>query len=78
MRLVDDLLDKASRVLRDMVPYKRPRLTATKVSGDRDEPLFDLSRLSDQELLFLRPTILKAQQARRDDQIEVEIVHSTR
>ncbi len=62
MRFVDDLLDKAARVLRDMLPYKRARLTAMKVSGDRDAPLFDLSALSDQELLFLRRTILKAQQ----------------
>src|SRR5215468_10690643 len=43
MRLVDDLLDKAARVLRDMVPYTRPRLVATKISGDKDAPLFDLS-----------------------------------
>ena len=62
MRLVDELLDKAARVLRDMVPYTRPRLTATKVSGDRDAPLFDLSALSNSELTFLRRTILKAQQ----------------
>jgi hypothetical protein len=34
MRLVDDLLDKGARVLRDMVPYKRPRLAAMKVQGD--------------------------------------------
>ncbi len=61
MRLVDDLLDKAARVLRDMVPYKRPRLTATKVSGDKEAPLFDLSTLTDSELAFLRRTILKAQ-----------------
>src|SRR5258708_39863359 len=62
MKLVDDLLDKAARVLRDMVPYKRPRLTATKVSGDKDAPLFDLSTLTDSELAFLRRTVLKAQQ----------------
>jgi hypothetical protein len=61
MRLVDDLLDKAARVLRDMVPYKRPRLAAMKVSGDKDAPLFDLSTLTDNELAFLRRTILKAQ-----------------
>ena len=60
MRLVDDLLDKAARVLRDMVPYKRARLTATKVSGDQDAPLFDLTALSDSELTFLRRTVLKA------------------
>jgi hypothetical protein len=61
MRLVYDLLDKSARVLRDMLPYKRARLTATKLSGDKDAPLFDLSGLSDQELHFLRRTILKAQ-----------------
>jgi len=60
MRLVDDLLDKAARVLRDMVPYTRPRLAAMKVSGDEDAPLFDLSALSDSELAFLRRTVLKA------------------
>jgi hypothetical protein len=60
MRLIDDLLDKAARVLRDMVPYTRPRLTATKVSGDEDAPLFDLSTLTDSELAFLRRTVLKA------------------
>ena len=62
MSLVYDLLDKAARVLRDMVPYKRARLTAMKVQGDKDYPLFDLSALSDQELLFLRRIILKSQQ----------------
>jgi hypothetical protein len=62
MRLVYDLFDKAARVLRDMVPYKRARLTAMKVSGDEDAPLFNLSSLSDGELAFLRRTILKAQQ----------------
>jgi len=59
-RLVDDLLDKAARVLRDMVPYKRARLSAMKVSGDQDAPLFNLSALSDSELAFLRRTVLKA------------------
>jgi hypothetical protein len=62
MRLVYDLFDKAARVLRDLVPYKRARLTAMKVSGDEDAPLFNLSALSDRELAFLRRTILKAQQ----------------
>ena len=62
MRLIDDWLDKAPRILRDMVPYTRPRLTATKISGGKDYPLFDLSALSDGELAFLRRTVLKAQQ----------------
>jgi hypothetical protein len=61
-RLVDDLLDKAARVLRDMVPYKRPRLATMKVQGDPNAPLFDLTGLTDSELAFLRRTILKARQ----------------
>jgi hypothetical protein len=44
-------------------PFVHPRLQTTKVQGDKDAPLFNLSALSDQELLFLRRTILKAQQA---------------
>jgi hypothetical protein len=64
MRLVYDLLDKPARVLRDMVPYKRPRLTAMKVSGDQDAPLFNLSTLSYNELAFLRSCRL-AQSASR-------------
>jgi hypothetical protein len=59
---VNELLEMAARVLKDMVPYRLPRLTATKVSGDKDAPLFDLSALSDSELVFLRRTVLKAQQ----------------
>jgi hypothetical protein len=51
-----------ARVLRDMVPYKRPRLAAMKVQGDKDGPLFDLSALTDNELAFLRRTVLKATQ----------------
>ena len=43
-----------------MVPYKRPRLAAVKVQGDKDAPLFDLSQLTDSELAFLRRTVLKA------------------
>jgi hypothetical protein len=57
---IDQLRDMLSRVLRDMVPYKRPRLATMKVQGDKDAPLFDLTQLSDSELAFLRRTILKA------------------
>jgi hypothetical protein len=60
MRLVYDLLDKAARVLRDMVPYKRPRLSTTKVQGDKDCALYDLSALSDSELASMRRLVLKA------------------
>jgi hypothetical protein len=41
-------------------PFVHPKLATTKVQGDRDAPLFDLSQLTDSELAFLRRTILKA------------------
>jgi hypothetical protein len=41
-------------------PFVHPRLAAVKVQGDKDAPLFDLSALTDDELAFLRRTILKA------------------
>ena len=47
-------------VLSKLLPYEKPRLTTTKVQGDRNYPLFDLSALSDSELAFLRRTIRKA------------------
>jgi hypothetical protein len=54
--------ERLARILKDLLPYEKPRLTTTKVQGDRDAPLFDLSALSDSELAFLRRTVLKAQQ----------------
>ena len=54
--------ERLARTLKDLLPYEKPRLTTTKVQGDRDYPLFDLSALSDSELAFLRRTVLKAQQ----------------
>jgi hypothetical protein len=53
--------ERLARILKDLLPYEKPRLTTTKVQGDKDYPLFDLSALSDSELAFLRRTILKAQ-----------------
>jgi hypothetical protein len=41
-------------------PFCHPRLAAVKMSGDKDAPLFDLSALTDNELAFLRRTVLKA------------------
>jgi hypothetical protein len=54
--------ERLARTLKDLLPYEKPRLMTTKVQGDKDYPLFDLSALSDSELAFLRRTILKAQQ----------------
>jgi hypothetical protein len=63
----DEYLDRAARILRDMVPYKKPKLVAAKLSGDKKAPLFDLSGLSDNELAFLRKTVLKAQPIEDED-----------
>src|SRR5712672_303762 len=52
--------ERLARTLKDLLPYEKPRLTTTKVQGDKNYPLFDLSALSDSELAFLRRTILKA------------------
>ena len=60
--------ERLARTLKDLLPYEKPRLTTTKVQGDKDYPLFDLSALSDSELAVLRRTILKARQIdERDD-----------
>jgi hypothetical protein len=53
--------ERLARILKDLLPYEKPRLTTTKVQGDKSYPLFDLSSLSDSELAFLRRTVLKAQ-----------------
>src|SRR5260370_5505691 len=52
--------ERLARILKDLLPYEKPRLTTTKVQGDKDYPLFDPSALSDSELAFLRRTVLKA------------------
>jgi hypothetical protein len=54
--------ERLARILKDLLPYEKPRLTTTKVQGDRNAPLFDLTSLSDKELHFLRRTVLKAQE----------------
>jgi hypothetical protein len=54
--------ERLARTLKDLLPYEKPRLTTTKVQGDRSAPLFDLTSLSDKELHFLRRTVLKAQE----------------
>jgi hypothetical protein len=54
--------ERLARILKDLLPYEKPRLTTTKVQGDKEAPLFDLSALSDSELAFLRRTVLKATQ----------------
>jgi hypothetical protein len=54
--------ERRDEMAKAAAPFVHPRLQTTKVQGDKDYPLFDLSKLSDNELAFLRRTILKAQQ----------------
>jgi hypothetical protein len=67
--LQDRLLD----VLKELLPYEKPRLTAVKVSGDKNAPLFDLSGLADKELLAMRRMILKAKQINEREEDEEQI-----
>jgi hypothetical protein len=53
--------ERRDEMAKAAAPFVHPRLATTKVQGDRDAPLFDLSGLTDSELAFLRRTILKAQ-----------------
>jgi hypothetical protein len=59
--------ERLARILKDLLPYEKPRLTTTKVQGDKNYPLFDLSSLSNSELAFLRRTVLKATQIAEDE-----------
>jgi hypothetical protein len=56
VRAINEAFERAARVLKEITPFERPRLTAMKV----DVPRFNLSCLTDSELAFLRRTILKA------------------
>ena len=58
MRWLNDCLDRAARVLRDIVPYEHPKLSAVKLGGDPNAPL-NLSSLSDAELAYFRRIMVK-------------------
>jgi hypothetical protein len=62
MRDKDQPLEVRMDMAKAAAPLIHPRLASTKVSGDKDAPLFNLSGLSDSELEFLRRTVLKATQ----------------
>jgi hypothetical protein len=56
-------LERAARVLKDVVPFEAPKLVAVRVGGDEDNPLrivdeIDLSVLSDDQLEALRSILL--------------------
>jgi hypothetical protein len=55
-------VERRDEMAKAAAPYIHPRLQTTKVQGDPNAPLFDLTTLTDSELAFLRRTILKAQQ----------------
>jgi hypothetical protein len=47
--------ERRDEMAKAAAPFVHPRLAVTKVSGDKDAPLFDLSSLTDNELAFLPP-----------------------
>jgi hypothetical protein len=55
-------VERRDEMAKAAAPYVHARLHTTKVQGDKDAPLFDLSALTDAELDFLRLTVLKATQ----------------
>jgi hypothetical protein len=54
--------ERRDEMAKAAAPFVHPRLATTRIQGDKDAPLFDLSALTDNELAFLRRTILKATQ----------------
>jgi len=58
IRRINDCLDRAARVLRDIAPYEHPKLSAVKLGSDPEAPL-NLSGLSDNELASLRRLMIK-------------------
>jgi hypothetical protein len=53
-RTINDSYEQAARVLREITPYERPRLTSMKVGGS-----LNLAELTDSELASLRRLLLK-------------------
>src|SRR5260221_7486186 len=47
-------VERRHEMAKAAAPFVHPRLQTTKLQGDRDAPLFDLSGLTDNELAFLR------------------------
>jgi hypothetical protein len=56
------LMAQVYPILRDLAPYKHPRLAAVMVETNQRRPL-NLAALSDTELAFLRQMLLKANAA---------------
>jgi hypothetical protein len=71
--VIHDLQDRLRDVLKGLLPYEKPRLTAMKVSGDKNAPLFDLSGLADKELLAMRRMLLKAKQVEEREEEEEDV-----
>lgn len=66
------LQDRLRAALKEIIPYEKPRLARLKVSGDKENPLFDLSGLAEKELLLMRRMILKAKQVVETEDNEEE------
>jgi hypothetical protein len=65
--IVNECQDRLMKAIKVVLPYEKPKLQVVKLQGDKNAPLFDLSGLSDQELVFLRRTVLKAAQVTDED-----------
>jgi hypothetical protein len=69
---IHELQDRLRVILRDLIPYEKPRLAQLKVSGDKNAPLFDLSGLAEKELLAMRRMLLKAKQVNETEDEEAD------
>jgi hypothetical protein len=65
--LVAECQERLMKAIKVVLPYEKPKLQVVKLQGDKNAPLFDLSGLSDQELVFLRRTVLKAAQVTEEE-----------
>jgi len=62
VKFFNECLLNAHRVLKDIAPYDHSKLLSIRVAGDAANPLrtvqeLDLTRLSDEQLLTLRPIL---------------------
>jgi hypothetical protein len=57
-RVIIQSLERAARVLAEILPYEHPKLSAVKLGGDPNAPL-NLSELSDDELVRFRRLMIK-------------------
>jgi hypothetical protein len=62
---ITDCQERLMKAIKVVLPYEKAR--KVMLQGDRENPLFDLSGLSDDELKFLRRTVLRASQVPEEE-----------